>query len=82
MFYSFMGEKPLDFLVEIYANYRWLLSGEWSVHPHDEGRGGGTLLGLAHPLRWLPPSPIYRGVEDLSHTHSLIGPLVGLFSLF
>ena len=57
---------------------------EWRVHPHDEGRGGGTTRGVLPPLGWLPPSPIKGGGGDPLYSlisHALICPLVGIFSL-
>ena len=51
--------------------------GEWKVHYHDEGRGGGW-----PPLGCCPPHLYKEEVETLSFdpiSPSLICPLVGLF---
>ena len=58
MFYLFIKEKPLDFPSGKLWEHEW---GEWSVHSHEEGRGGGTTMGWPHPPWAASPSPIKGG---------------------
>ena len=64
MFYLFIKEKPLDFP----SGKLW--EHEWSFHPHEEGRGGGTTMaGRTPPLGCLP-LPYKRRVRALPPTHT------------
>ena len=47
---------------------------EWSVHPHECGRGGGSpMAGRMAP--WVPPSPYKTSPLTLSHSHLLMKDL-------
>ena len=57
----------------------WGLSGgEWKLHPHDEGRGGGTSWGVLPLGLAASPPPIYSGALTPSLGCSLTCPLVGI----
>jgi hypothetical protein len=58
----------------------WGLSGgEWKLHSHDEGRGGGTSWGVLPLGLSASPPPMYSGALTPSQVCSHTCPLVGIF---